>query len=228
VNGDDTTVGFQLGVQWEPLVGTRLGLAFRSAVFHELSGDATFEGVPHPLSLTRNFANTADRAKLVTPETLNLGLSQKIGERWTLLAGLEWTNWSRFRDLIVTFDSGRPPSVTQERWHDTVFASLGGEYRWNETLTLRAGFAFDQTPVRDADRTPRIPDSNRYWLSVGASYAVLPNTTLSLAYTHIFAPAAHVSLTDPGPDNTNLFRGNLNATYSASVDIVAAQVRFAF
>lgn len=228
VSGTDTAVGFQLGAQWEPLAGTRLGLAFRSAMFHELEGDATFEGAPFPLSLSRNFANTRGRAKLVTPETLHLGLAQRVDERWTLLGGLEWTNWSRFRELVVTFDSGRPPSITEERWRDSLFASIGAEYAWSQDLTLRAGFAYDQTPVRDADRTPRIPDSDRYWLSAGASYQIHPRATLSAAYTHIFAPDATVTLQDPGPRSTNLFRGNLNATYSASVDIVTVQLRFAF
>lgn len=228
VSGDDTAAGFQLGVQWEPLAGTRLGLAFRSAVFHELSGDAKFEGVPFPLSLSPAFANTGGRAKLATPETVTLGLDQRIDDRWTLLGGLEWTNWSRFRDLVITFENGRAPSVTEERWRDSVFVSVGGEYRWNEALTLRAGFAYDQTPVRDAYRTPRIPDNDRYWLSFGASYRIRRDVTLSAAYTHIFASDATVNLQDPGPNNTNLFRGNLASTYQGSADIVTAQLRFAF
>ncbi|MFC7474721.1 OmpP1/FadL family transporter [Dankookia sp. GCM10030260] len=228
VTGDNTAVGLTLGAQWQPLTNTRVGLAFRSAMFHTLEGDAQFQAVPFPISLSPSFANTLAQAKLVTPETVTFGLRQRIDDRWTALAGLEWTNWSRFRDLTVTFDNGRAPSVTEERWRDTVFASLGGEYRWNEDLTLRAGVAYDQTPVRDADRTPRIPDNDRYWLSAGASYQMNRNITLSAAYTHIFAADASVNLKDPGPNNTNLFRGNLASTYSASVDIVTAQLRFAF
>lgn len=226
--GTDTAVGFQLGAQWEPLAGTRLGLAFRSAIFHELRGDATFESVPFPLSLSPSFANTRGTAKLVTPETVTLGLTQRIDDRWTLLGGLEWTNWSRFRELIVNFESGRPPSVTEENWRDSIFASIGAEYRWSQDLMLRAGFAYDQTPVRNADRTPRIPDNDRYWLSLGASYQIHRNITLSAAYTHIFTSDASVNLQDPGPRNTNLLRGNLNSTYEGSVDIVTAQLRFAF
>ena len=145
-----------------------------------------------------------------------------------MLAGLEWTNWSRFQTLTVNFDNGANPSVTQEHWHDTVFVSLGGEYRWNEKLTLRGGVAFDETPVRDEYRTPRIPDNNRYWISGGASYQITPKIAVSGAYTHIFAHDSTVSLQDPGPNNSNLFRGNLTANYRASVDIVSAQLRFAF
>ncbi len=145
-----------------------------------------------------------------------------------MLAGAEWTNWSRFRDLVVNFDNGRAPSITQERWRDSWFFSAGAEYRWNERLTFRGGVAYDQTPVQAVERTPRIPDNDRYWLSVGASYQVRPGVILTGGYTHIFAPDSTVSLQDPGPANTNLLRGNLDATYRASVDIVTAQLRFAF
>lgn len=226
VEGDDTALGFQLGLQWEPLDGTRLGLAFRSAIFHDLRGDGRFEGVPAPLRPA--FRDGGAGARLTTPETVTLGLSQRLDPRWTLLAGLEWTNWSRFRDLVVTFDSGRAPSVTEERWRDSVFLSLGAEYRWDERLAFRAGLAWDQTPVPDSTRTPRIPDNDRYWLSLGTSYALTPQVTLSAAYTHIFAPDAEVNLADPGPGGTNLFRGNLNSNYRAAVDIFTAQLRFAF
>jgi long-chain fatty acid transport protein len=228
VTGNDTDLGWQIGAQWEPLVGTRLGLAFRSAVFHGVKGDASFEGVPAPLTGLRDFAHTSARAKLVTPETLTLGLQQRIDDRITLLVGAEWTNWSRFQELVVTFDNGRAPSITEQRWRDSWFLSLGGEYRWNEALTLRAGIAYDQTPVRTAERTPRIPDNDRTWLSIGASYALKPGVIVSAGYTHIFAPDARVNLADPGPGGSNLLRGNLNSVYSASVDIVTAQLRFMF
>lgn len=185
-----------------------------------------FEDVPAPLRPA--FAGSQARAKLTTPETVTLGLTQRIDDRWTVLLGAEWTNWSRFRDLTVSFDSGRPSSVTEERWRDSWFVSAGGEYKVMPDLTLRAGVAWDQSPVPDATRTPRIADNNRYWLSAGASWQAMANATLSLAYTHIFVADAQVNLSDDGPGTVNFLRGNLNASYRSSVDIISLQVRLAF
>ena len=226
VEGNSTAYGWQIGALWEPLPGTRLGFGFRSAVFHDIEGTAEFQGVP--ALLRPAFGDTTARAKLATPETATLGLSQQIGQDWTLLASAAWTNWSRFHQLVVEFDNGRAPSVTQEKWEDSWFFSVGAEYRWSPALTLRAGVAYDQSPVQGAERTPRIPDNDRYWLSFGASYQVMPNITLSAAYSHLFVDNATVNLRDPGPGNSNLFRGNLSATYKGSVDIVSAQIRFTF
>jgi long-chain fatty acid transport protein len=228
ISGESTDLGWQIGAQWEPMAGTRLGLSFRSAIFHRLEGDATFEGVPGPLARSPAFQNTGGAAKLTTPEMLNLGVSQRIDSRWTVMAGAEWTNWSRFRDLTVNFANGRAPSVTEERWRDSVFLSAGAEYRAAETLTLRAGFAWDQSPVPNSTRTPRIPDADRYWLSVGATWQALPSLALTAAYTHVFVGDTTVDLRDRGPADTNFLRGDLRAAYGASVDIVALQARFSF
>ncbi|HEY4254208.1 MAG TPA: outer membrane protein transport protein [Roseomonas sp.] len=226
LTGDDTAIGWQIGAQWRPMPGTSLGLAFRSAIFHELEGDARFEAVPGPLAST--FRDSGGRARLTTPESLSFGVSQAIGDRFTLLAGAEWTNWSRFRSLVVQFDNGLPNNVTSERWRDSVFLSIGGEYKASDTVTLRAGFAWDQSPVPNATRTPRIPDANRYWLSAGLSWAVTRNMTVSAAYTHIIGNSADVQLTAGGPTSPDFLRGGLNGSYSASVDIFSAQLRLSF
>ena len=124
--------------------------------------------------------------------------------------------------------TGAPPSITQENWKNTLFVSAGAEYRWNEKLTLRGGVAWDQTPVPEGFRTPRIPDNSRVWLSIGASYAVTQRMILTAAYSHLFARDATVNLSDPGPANTNLFRGNVVANYRLNANILSAQLRVIF
>ncbi|MBD0271210.1 MAG: outer membrane protein transport protein [Acetobacteraceae bacterium] len=228
VRGDDIALGWTLGAVWEPADGTRVGVSFRSALFHKLEGDGSFQGAPGPLAASPNFRNTDVQAKLTTPEILSFGVAQRVGERWTLLGDLSWTNWSRFRELRVDFESGRAPTVSEQNWRDTWSLSLGAEYQATDALRLRGGVAYDQSPARDAYRTPRIPDSDRYWLSVGASYRVLRNVELTAAYTHIFADDAKVRLRDRGPGSTEFLRGNLDLNYSASVDIFAVQARLMF
>ena len=228
MRGDDIAVGWTLGAVWEPQDGTRVGVSFRSALFHKLEGDAYFQGAPGPLANSPNFRNTDGRAKLTTPESLSLGFAQRVGQRWTLLGDLSWTNWSRFKELRVEFDSGRPDSVSEQRWRDTWALSLGAEYLVADGLRVRAGGAYDQSPARDRYRTPRIPDSDRWWLSVGASYQVLRNVELTAAYTHIFADDAKVRLRDTGPGSAEFLRGNLDLNYSASVDIFAVAARLMF
>ncbi len=96
-----------------------------------------------------------------------------------------------------------------------------------EGLTLRIGGAYDQSPVPDAERrTPRLPDTDRYWLAIGASYEPNPRFKLDFGYTHIFMDDGHIN--QRVGDEGNTFRGNLNMDYENQVDIIAVQARIVF
>ncbi len=47
LGGDDTTYGWNVGLLYEPLKGTKLGLSFRSQLNHTISGNATYQFVPN-------------------------------------------------------------------------------------------------------------------------------------------------------------------------------------
>jgi long-chain fatty acid transport protein len=46
LNGDDTTVGWNLALLYEPSKGTKLGLSFRSMLNNNIAGDETYQNVP--------------------------------------------------------------------------------------------------------------------------------------------------------------------------------------
>jgi len=90
---------------------------------------------------------------------------------------------------------------------------------------FRAGFAYDEAPVRNDElRTARVPDNDRRWLSLGCGYEASKSWSFDVAYSHLF-------ISDTGI-NSNLGLGTSNATlvgtYDASVDIVSAGVNFNF
>ncbi|GBF25593.1 putative outer membrane protein [bacterium MnTg02] len=61
------------------------------------------------------------------------------------------------------------------------------EFDYTNQLQVRAGIAYEESPVQNPDqRLFALPDSNRLWLSAGATYALSGRTTIDLAYTHIF------------------------------------------
>ncbi len=224
IKGNDTAVAWQVGALWEPAQGTRIGLDYHSAAYHKLAGTITFTGVPVPLSTL--FVNNSATAKLVTPDYATLGLAQDYGQ-WTFLADASFTRWSHFNQLLAYYGTSR--SLTVENWRDTFGLSLGADYRLNDQWTLRGGIAYDQSPVPDANRTPRVPDGDRYWLSVGATWKPTPKLALSAAYTHIFVKDGGIALTDTGtPTSSSFGRGNVNAQYSSSIDILALQATLKF
>ncbi len=232
VEGDDIGFGVVLGAIAEPVEGTRVGLSYRSQISQDIKGDADFDlgtsGMGAIVSAaTGQFVDTGASASLTTPTTVSLGLSQAIGADLTLLADLQWTDWSQFDELRIDFDNpAQAASVTAQAWEDTWFASVGAAYRLSDAWTLRAGAAYDQSPVPDADRTPRIPDGDRYWLSAGVSWSPIEDWTFDLGYSHIFVEDSTVDLSASGAGNAT--RGDLQASYESRIDIIAVAARVSF
>ena len=221
--GDDWGWGITAGALIEPMKGTRIGLSYRSAVKHELEGNLTFATPPGtPGALAAQFQTQKIKAKLVTPEVVNFGLVQDITPNWAVMADIQWTNWSRFRTLRINAANAAFSSSTDENWNDTWFYALGTTYKVNDALTLRTGVAFDKGAVDTEFRTPRIPEQDRYWVSIGAGYKVTEAFQIDAAYSHVFVPGADINLIDTGT------RGNLTAKYKSSIDIIGVQARLSF
>lgn len=223
VSGDDWSLGYNLGVLYEPSATTRVGLAYRSAVNHRLQGRADFT-VPTaatPLTATGLFTDTDASAEVNLPDTLSLGVYQQLSPQLALTGDLTWTNWSDFQELRISYDSPQPDTVVPENWNDTLRVALGLTYDINDIWTVRGGMAYDPTPVPDEFLTARIPDSDRTWLSLGLSYAPTDNLSFDVAYTHVFVD-------DRSINRTELGGGTLVGEYNNSIDIVGAQLNWRF
>ncbi len=215
VEGDDWDFGFTLGALAEPLPGTRIGIGYRSQINHSLDGERT---ITTPFSVD----TVGGRAALSTPQVVSLGVRQRVTGSIDVLGTVEWTGWSSFDELRVSFDDGSPDSVTPENWEDTWFFALGAEYRPREDLTLQAGAAFDQTPIQAGFRTPRIPGNDRTWLSLGAAWTPREWLTVGAGYSRIFVADGDVDLVDvPGA-------GTLRGSFDNGIDILTLHASFRF
>ena len=222
VTGDSWSFGVNLGLTYRFGDGSRLGLVYRSSVSHRLEGDADFSNQPSLFTSTPTgrslFVDTKASAPLELPDSVSLSLAVPRGA-WTFLADATWTNWSRFDQLVISYDRGdQGATVTNENWEDSWRFSLGASYRYGDRWTLRMGVAYDQTPIPDAEhRTPRIPGNDRRWVAVGASYRARDGMRLDFGYAHLF-------VSDTPIRNTSTQGHLLTGTYESDVDIVSAQL----
>jgi long-chain fatty acid transport protein len=231
LKGDGWGYGWKAGLTYQPSTDFRLGLAYQAAMTMTLKGDATFQ-FPTTLPATDLLAlngaglhNGKGQADLALPATASLGFDWKVSSTFSLQGEAARTTWSRFKELRVKFDTGAPDSVTDESWKDTTFVSLGGTWRTNSPWTFRAGLAFDSSAVDDNHRTPRIPDNDRKWVSLGATYSFSNKTSVDVGYSKLFISDGKVNLNAAG-DNT--LRGNLTGTIKADINILGVAFRHSF
>jgi long-chain fatty acid transport protein len=222
--------GYTLGAIAQVSDALTLGVSYRSSVDTGADGTLKFNLAGNALAQTINgltglFSNSAASTSLTTPAVLNFGARWRLGERWTLLGEANWTDWTSFKELrIKSKNPANPDDVTLANWDSAWFYALGVEYQADDHWTLRAGTAFDGTPVPDATRGPRIPDNDRTWIAAGARYHASDCVDVSFSTSHLFLPSSDVHLTQLVA--ANAVRGNLDGRTKGSVDVVAVQVSF--
>ena len=213
---------FNVGATAKFLETGRIGISYRYQIKHKVEGYATTNA---PMFGVSNRQNAY--ADLALPSNLNIGASYKFRDdfwsQFTVMAAYTFTWWGCFQNLdIKNSDTGAMIHHTAENWHNTHRASVGIAYipDWNTDLILRIGGAFDQSPIRrPQDRTVRVPDTDRFWLTCGMGYKI-GNMNFDIAYMHIFFDSPDIDSTQTHAYSTSSIKGH----YTANAHVVALQM----
>ena len=232
-NGNDFDMGYQLGAMYEFSDATRVGVGYRNKIDHKLKGKIkssgsayTAMGIPAGAQADA-LMNQKISAKLTTPAMLSMGVYHDSNEKWAVMAEYQRVFWSSFQNLTFVGDNLNKPTgniaQVKENWRDTNFYSIGTSYMLDNQWKLRLGLAYDQSAVRYAHRTPRIPDSDRIWYSMGLGYQYNENLSFDMGYTYIKAHSARMNSAVTGNEGSHV-----SADYSNSVKVFAFSVNYAF
>ena len=198
-------------------------------------------------------APQASEVPITTPASATISLAHQMTEELLFQAGATWTGWSAFQsfDVIATeraapsladgvdisdisFDSGDGLDAgyighIDERWTDVWAVALGGTYQLNDKLALRAGYAYDQSPVRDEFRTARVPSSDRQWVTLGAGYVIDQNLSFDVAAGYLFMYPMDLQEVNKKNDNTPTDSlTSVTGEYEIDVFGLSAQVNYKF
>ncbi len=245
VKGSDWGFGYQLAWMWDINDRARMGVNYRSKVSHTLEGTAEWaadgavakQAWAAKLLEARGYVpNEKASVKIVTPESLSVHGMYKVSDKTDLFGDVTWTRHSRFNKAELVFEkeksiaNGKKSDRTTitPNWRNTYKVAFGGSYQVTEPLQLRAGIAFDKSPVRNADyRMNSLPDGNRIWFSVGAKYQLGKNHVIDAAYSHI-----HINDTvyraGKASGNDVDSRGASSARFKNKADILGLQYTYKF
>lgn len=223
VNGWSRTL--QLGAMYEFNEDTRVGLSYRfkstqkprgkQYVYMNQTGQAIGQD-----AFSRN--QTMSNPEL--PASWILSGYHRFSEKWATSATVKYIQWHRFKVFPVRIYTAGGESIqdVQYKWKDAWTFSIGEEYYLDDNWTLRFGTAWDQTPTpSNTYRTNRIPDVDRIWAAVGASYAT-GNHQFDFGYNHLFM--MHGRTRTGKPDS----QGDLNVKYKSHSNMFALQYQYKF
>lgn len=236
LDGDSLELGWNTGILIEVDDKSRLGIAYRSAIKHEVEGNTVYnlhpvlQGFADGASGATGFEILQDTPLAATaelPETFSVSFAGDIDEKWTALFDWTWTGWSSL-DVVTIRQAGGVPGrepTLDLSYKNTNRYSVGVNYQHNDKLIYRAGLAFDETPIRSPETTSaRIPGNDRKWISFGAGYALSTDWTIDVGYSHLFVSDTDIN-NSPGATASG---ATLTGSYESAVDILSAQANYNF
>jgi long-chain fatty acid transport protein len=218
--------GWNAGILYRPVPEFSLGASYRSKIKVDYDGTARFTQnltgnplIDGAVAAQLPPGNNPVQTAIDFPATANLGLAVVVS---TVTVSLEadWTQWSSFKSLDITFTN---PSLTafdldrQTDWKNSWAYRIGVEKKFH-AFAVRAGFYKDKTPQPTADAGPLLADNTRNGYTLGFGY----NTDrwgvdLSDLYLKL------KDLNTAGNSNDSFY-----GTYHESVNVFALSLRLAF
>jgi len=166
--GDGFSVGYNVGLLWQPHETVSLGATFRSTTSFTMKGHTELEQQPI-IQPTRLEAE----ADFEFPLTVVCGVSFRPTRKWNLEFNADYTDWSSLGTILLRQQSPPPFPVQQN-----IPVSLEWKPSWNYCFGLTrylehgwhvsAGYLFNENSVPDTYYSPLAADLDRHFFSIGA------------------------------------------------------------
>ncbi|MDT8365207.1 MAG: outer membrane protein transport protein [bacterium] len=222
LEGDGAGFGFNVGMLYTASDDLSIGFAYRTGTTIEVEGEidvtaditgSSVTGYPVPAKVDLNL-----------PATAALGLSYRTSDKLRLNFDVDWTGWSAYDELKIKHaDLGVVLSLAPKDYDDTIAYRVGAEYELTEKWDLRGGFLLDTSPVPEETYDPRLPDGDRWGVSIGAGYT-RDAWTIDMAYMFVNLDKESIvnSITDSGGTQ------NVNGDYEGDINLIGLSVGYAF
>ena len=177
----------------------RWGLAYHSAVNVKFKGNYSNEfpvtyntllsqlantGVTLPITQATGGENVPGSLTLHLPAYWEFSGFHKLTDKLAVQYSYKYTEWKRLKSLTAYGESGNVLFHKDEKFSNSSRYALGFSYDATDALTVRAGVAYDKNASVNHPSIS-IPDTDRMWYSLGATYRFTPNLSADFGYAHL-------------------------------------------
>ncbi len=210
LKGDDGSWGWNAGALFTLSPAMRVGVSYRSAVSHTLEGN-----------VSTRLGQTPVRADVKLPDTLILSVWQQVSDRWEAMGDLSYTRWNTLKSLdVYNRNSGAFVSSETFAYDNSWRIAWGAAYKASDAAKIKFGIAYDRTPVSTDDRSARVPDNDRIWLSLGGQWNAGRAGKVDVGYAYLYVKDPSIRQTRNGV--------SLNGHYDASAHVLGVQYSVGF
>ncbi len=170
--------GFNVGIIVRPVEKLAFGFSYRSKISNSFkNGDATFEqvktgdpAIDAVIAAQLPKAQNIDTA-IDFPVSWSAGVNYAFSDRLDIEFNLNWTGWSSFDKLDLTFEDASLNTSIPEGWDDVLSYRVGVQYKASDRLRLFGGYLLDKTPQPVESLSPLLPDADRNDITFGFGYS---------------------------------------------------------
>lgn len=197
LEGDTWGYGWNVGAVYEFNENNRIGVSYHSHVSLDFDGDystdipvtpALIPSLRGPLTLRQALGvkggNGSGSLTLPLPAYWEVAGYHRLLPKFAVTYSVKRTEWSRYKELYAYRD-GQQLFQKDENFSDTTRIALGFIYDVDDKLTLRAGVAHDESAVPTGYNSISIPDTDRTWYTLGATYRFTPNLSVDAGFAFI-------------------------------------------
>ncbi len=219
--GSDTSVGWNVGLMYEPAEDWRLGAHYRSGISHDLNLNFT-TFAPGGVVVASDGGASAD---LELPDIATLAAAYDYNDQWTVMGHVMWFGWSNFDSITALSSASTVITSLPQNYENTFAYALGAEYEHSDVWTFRGGVQYDETPTQDGFRSTRTPDGDRIWGSVGATYSMNEAMDIDFSATYIDVAGEDINVSRIQPSGAV---ANINAEAKQRIGIFAVGLNYKF
>jgi len=210
--GDGYSVGYNVGLLWQPHEKISFGATFRSPTRFTIKGETEFEQPP-VISYTKLKAESG----FEFPLTAALGVSFRPTPKWNLEINADYTDWSSFGVTTIEHKDTPPFPVQTSipvtmNWQSSWMYSLGVTHYLDNDWHISAGYAYNENSVPDAYYTPLAADLDRHFLTIGIGRKG-ERIDFDLAYQFGYGPDHDVIGSTPSSQPGQFAGQNADGTY---------------
>lgn len=169
--------GWNAGVMYQFNENNRMGLAYHSAV------DIDFTDYTATSLQAKKFGEESSLT-LRLPDYVEFSGLHQVTNRFAIHYSYKYTHWSHLNKLYARYNDGKTAFKKELQYSNSSRVAFGSTYDIDDKLTLRAGVAYDQAASRH-QRSAAIPDTDRTWYSLGATYKFTPHFSVDFGYAYL-------------------------------------------
>lgn len=229
---DETSTGMGIGATFgilaKPLDILSIGISVKTENTIKFSGTAKYSTFQTIDSIHGKSSFDRDMA---WPLTLGFGLALKPINKFTFCFDLQWYQWSKTEDVIITNykdslwnvlinKSGQ--NKINMKWKDCMQIRFGAQYEMSDALTLRVGFYTDPAPAPDETLNIIFPEISYVAPTAGFTYK-FSNMAIDFGIEYIMGSERKIPLDAkyqkdhpdamPGVHNNNILAASVGFSY---------------